>query len=304
AGWGEFFHNYFVYKDLINDEAPHTPHNFPLTLGSQCGLTAFLFSCLLILLPFVIGFLLLKKQGTMYRETPEEKEDYILKLGLVTGFSSWFFHCLCEIDYETPGSFCTAAAVAFLIMNSKDMERFFPRFSFAVLEEKKYFGKLKFALFFFFILFSLGILAWIGWKAPVLISGEMAFDRLFTGVNPHFGRLGEKMVQPEEAARLFQETVKRIPRSPFPWDTVSHYVAAMGPDHAYDAIALVEEARKRSPRRASYYYRQSQAYRRLGNIPKAVEMLKKAQQCSPKNPEYFDEEQNWNIRYEDSGSLW
>ena len=156
----------------------------------------------------------------------------------------------------------------------------------------------------FFLLSVLGILAWISWKSPSLITAEMAFDRLFTAVNPHFGRMGEKMAQPEEAQKIFLDTVQRMPRSPFPWDTFSHYVAAMGPLYAEEAIALVDEARKRSPRRASYYFRQSQAYRRLGNLPKAVEMLKKAQQCSPKNPEYFDEEQNWNIRYEDTGSLW
>ena len=112
------------------------------------------------------------------------------------------------------------------------------------------------------------------------------------------------MAQPEEAAKLLQEAVKRMPESPFPWDTASHYVAALGPAYANEAIALVIEAQKRSPKRASYYYRQSLAYRRLGDIPKAVEMLKKARQCSPKNPEYFDERQNWNTRYEDTGSLW
>ncbi|MBO5761087.1 MAG: O-antigen ligase family protein [Lentisphaeria bacterium] len=304
AGWGEFFHNYFIYKDLINDEAPHTPHNFPFTVGSQCGIGAFLISSLLILIPLAVAFLLLKKQGTMQRKTQEEKEQFILSCGLLTGFAAWFFHCLCEIDFETPGSFCTAAAVAFLILNNPDMEKLFPRFSLAFLAEKKYFPKLRIIFSLFFIIFSLGLLFRISWKAPTLITAEMAFDRLFTGVNPHFGRLGEKMAQPEEAAKLLQEAVKRMPESPFPWDTASHYVAALGPAYANEAIALVVEAQKRSPKRASYYYRQSLAYRRLGDIPKAVEMLKKARQCSPKNPEYFDERQNWNTRYEDTGSLW
>lgn len=304
AGWGEFFHNYFIYKDLINDEAPHTPHNFPLTIGSQCGITAFIISCFLILLPFAVGFLLLKKQGASERKTQEEKESFILNCGLVLGFSSWFFHCLCEIDYETPGSFCTAAAIMFLILNNRETDLLFPRFSLSRLAEKKYFTGLKISFILLFALFSMGILAYISWKSPTLIAGEMAFDRLFTGVNPHFGRLGEKMVPPEEALKLLQETVKRIPESPFPWDMASHYVAAMGPSHAYEAIALVVEAQKRSPKRASYYFRQSQAYRRLGNLPKAVEMLRKAQKCSPKNPEYFDENQIWNMRYEDSDSLW
>ena len=304
AGWGEFFHNYFVYKDLINDEAPHTPHDFPLTMGSQCGVVSFLLSCFLILLPFLFGFLLLRKQAAVPEKTPEQQESFLLKFGLVTGFSSWFFHCLCEIDYETPGSFCTAAAVAFLILNSKEQTIFFPRFSFQAFAGRRSFPKWNALLTAFFLLFSLGTLFWISWKAPVLIAGEMAFDKLFTGVNPHFGRTGQPMAAPEEAAKLLKTAVEKLPRSPFPWDTYSHYVAAMGPSHAYEAIALVEEARKRSPRRASYYFRQSLAYRKLGNLPKAVEMLKKAQKYSPKNPDYFDENQQWYIRYEDSDSLW
>lgn len=304
AGWGEFFHNYFVYKDLINDEAPHTPHNFPLTIGSQCGLAGFLLSILLILLPLIVAFLFLKKQGESPRETPEKKEKFILSCGLLTGFGAWFFHSLCEIDFETPGSFCTAAAVILLILTQPDMEKLLPRFSLAFLKEKRYFPELHTLFICLSLVFSLGILSWISWKSPTLIAGEMAFDRLFTGVNPHFGRLGEKMAQPEEAAKLLREAVERMPLSPFPWDTASHYVAALGPAYANEAIALVVEAQKRSPKRASYYYRQSLAYRRLGDMPRAVEMLRKAQKCSPKNPEYFDEIQNWNTRYEDCGCLW
>lgn len=304
TGWGEFFHNYFVYKDLINDEAPHTPHNFPLTIGSQCGIVSFIVAVSILLLPFLVSFFLLKKAASEKRVTQEERENFILKVGLTTGFSAWCFHSLCEIDFETPACFCTAAAVAFIILSDRKTNELLPSFSLEAFSVKKYFMAVKIFSIAFFLLSVLGILAWISWKSPSLITAEMAFDRLFTAVNPHFGRMGEKMAQPEEAQKIFLDTVQRMPRSPFPWDTFSHYVAAMGPLYAEEAIALVDEARKRSPRRASYYFRQSQAYRRLGNLPKAVEMLKKAQQCSPKNPEYFDEEQNWNIRYEDTGSLW
>ena len=304
TGWGEFFHNYFVYKDLINDEAPHTPHNFPLTIGSQCGIISFIIAVLILLLPFLVSFFLLKRSVAEKKVTQEEQESFILKVGLTTGFSAWCFHSLCEIDFETPACFCTAAAVAFVILSDRKTAELLPVFSLETLSAKKYFRAVKITGIAFFLLSVLGILAWISWKSPHLITAEMAFDRLFTAVNPHFGRMGEKMAQPEEAQKIFQETIQRMPLSPFPWDTFSHYVAAMGPLYAEQAVALVVEAEKRSPKRASYYYRQSLAYRRLGNLPKAVEMLRKAQKCSPKNPEYFDENQKWNTSYEDTGSLW
>ena len=304
TGWGEFFHNYFVYKDLINDEAPHTPHNFPLTVGSQCGIISFVVAFLILLLPFLVSFFLLKRAASEKRVTQEDRESFILKTGLTTGFSAWCFHSLCEIDFETPACFCSAAAIAFVILSDRKTGEMLSISFLSAFAEKKYFRAVKVSCIVFFLLSALGILTWISWKSPRLITAEMAFDRLFTAVNPHFGRMGEKMAQPEEAQKIFLDTIQRMPFSPFPWDTFSHYVAAMGPLYAEQAIALVEEARKRSPRRASYYYRQSQAYRRLGNLPKAVEMLRKAQKCSPKNPEYFDEEQKWDVRYEDTGSLW
>lgn len=303
AGWGEFFHNYFIYKDLINDEAPHTPHNFPLTLGSQCGIFSFLIACFLLLLPFLMSFLLLKKAAAKQNKTPQEKENFILLFGLTMGFSAWCFHSLCEIDYETPGSFCTAAGIAFLILSNGKTQEFQGGFL-SLLSTKMYGKKVKRFCTVFFLLSLLGILSWISWKSPTLITAEMAFDKLFTGVNPHFGRIGEAMADPEKAQRLFQETVKRMPLSPFPWDTISHYVASLGPAYADQAIALVAEAGKRSPKRASYYFRQSLAYRRLGNMHKAVEMLRKAQKCSPKNPEYFDDNQIWYQTFESTGSLW
>ena len=42
TGWGDFFHDYTKIKKIDSAEAPHTPHNFLLALGSQCGFPGFL----------------------------------------------------------------------------------------------------------------------------------------------------------------------------------------------------------------------------------------------------------------------
>ncbi|MCI6288166.1 MAG: O-antigen ligase family protein, partial [Lentisphaeria bacterium] len=63
AGWGEFLNDYLILKNVVNDEAPHSPHNFMLTLGSQCGIPAFLVSCLLLALPLIAALLLLSRRS-------------------------------------------------------------------------------------------------------------------------------------------------------------------------------------------------------------------------------------------------
>ena len=96
AGWGEFLNDYLILKNVVNDEAPHSPHNFVLTLGSQCGIPAFLISCILLALPLIAALLLLSRRS-------REKELSFPDTCFVWGLGAWTFHSMLELNYETPG---------------------------------------------------------------------------------------------------------------------------------------------------------------------------------------------------------
>ena len=280
AGWGEFFHEYLLYKDLVNDEAPHGPHNFLLALGSQAGVYAFLLAAVLLLLPCAAALFVL------YRtlRTDENQNGGIMQCGMTLGIISWTVHAMIELDYETPGAAATAIALGSLILVSKEADQFLkipvPR----TAKEEKTVKALS-------LLISAGLILYPCLELPRIVAAEMAYEKLHSATDVRFGtpRAGGNPVTPDDVARMLRECVRIAPESPFPYAAASNYYLALGPLYADEGIALLEEAIRRAPKRAGYYYRK---YRILRPLPhraaEAAEALKKAQELSPKNPEYFN----------------
>lgn len=279
AGWGEFFHEYLIYKDLINDEAPHGPHNFILAAGSQAGTGAFLISGILLLIPLAAALYLFHKASV----SGDDADDRIMKCGMTLAIVSWTFHSMIELNYETPGSTATAIALGSLILVAKGADRIV---SLPVPETA---GKKKLCSM-LFLLISAGLVLYPALKLPQAVAGEMCYERLHSSTDVRFGtpRKGNPPT-PDEVMRMLQDCVRITPDSPFPYAAASSYYLTLGPFYVNESLSLLDEAIKRAPKRAGYYYRKYLILRHLpGRAAEAEQALKKAQELSPKNPEYFD----------------
>lgn len=282
AGWGEFFHEYLVYKDLVNDEAPHGPHNFLLALGSQSGVCAFLLAGILLLIPCAAALILFYKS---LRTEPAEADEKIIHCGMAIAVVSWTVHAMIELDYETPGATATAIALGSLILASKGADRIL---KLPLPETPKGVSVLNLL----FLLISAGLIVYPALKLPQVVAAEMAYEKLHSATDVRFGtpQKGTSPVTPDDVARMLRTCTQIAPKSPFPYAAASSYYLALGPFSFSEGLSLLDEAIARAPKRAGYYYRK---YQLLKHIPDrsgdAAQALKKAQTFSPKNPYYAQE---------------
>ncbi|MBP3394774.1 MAG: hypothetical protein J6M38_09665, partial [Lentisphaeria bacterium] len=193
------------------------------------------------------------------------------------------FHSMIELNYETPGSTATAIALGSLILVAKGADRIV---SLPVPETA---GKKKLCSM-LFLLISAGLILYPALKLPQAVAGEMCYERLHSSTDVRFGtpRKGNPPT-PDEVMRMLQDCARITPDSPFPYAAASSYYLTLGPFYVNESLSLLDEAIKRAPKRAGYYYRKYLILRHLpGRAAEAEQALKKAQELSPKNPEYFD----------------
>lgn len=271
AGWGEFLNDYLILKNVVNDEAPHSPHNFVLTLGSQCGIPAFLVSCLLLALPLIAALLLLSRRS-------REKELSFPDTCFVWGLGAWTFHSMLELNYETPGALALAVLISLLVLGNADP---LPRLAAPAgirLDSHGFRVTYLFAV--------LAVMIAVHWLSPIVIRAEMNYDVLHSAADPRFA--ADPMKERPSPAEIMDMLKRCDSRSPFPFSSASSYYLSLGPYYADNALELLDKAIERAPKRAAYRYRQ---YRILKNLPgraaDAEAALQKARELSPKNPVYY-----------------
>ena len=92
----------------------------------------------------------------------------------------------------------------------------------------------------------------------------------------------------QEPAAVRDALAKCDPRSPFPFAEVSSYYLTKGPYYVADALTMLDEAIKRTPKRSAYHHRKYRIYSMLpGRAQEAEAALMKARELSPKNPQYY-----------------
>ncbi len=271
AGWGEFFNDYLLLKNLVNDEAPHSPHNFVLTLGSQCGIFAFLMASAVLLFPLA---------AAVYRFSGSGKDDpnRPLKAGLLFGLGAWTFHSMLELNYETPASAGLAAFLSVLVLSIPTGIPWTVR-----IPEKFFAGKFSTAVF---LLTAAAISVVALLMSPRVTSAEMNYDLLYTSTDRRFAPDPSK---PPPDVQTVRDMLSRCEkRSPFPYSAASTYLLQQGPYYVDDGLALLDEAIRLSPKRSAFYYRKYRILQMLpGRAAEAEKNLEKARALSPKNPQYY-----------------
>jgi len=272
VGWGEFLNDYLILKNVVNDETPHSPHNFILTLGSQCGIPALVLTALLLALPVVAALVLLSRKCRT-----ESSANCAMEMAFVWGIGGWTVHSMTELNYETPGSVGMALMLSVLVLSCCRLP-LLDRVS-AMLADPP---AAKTA---FLIASALSVGVTLLYLPP-LIRAEMNYDALHSMTDPRFS-------SPASAGRIDPAVVRDAlvrcdSRSPFPYASASAYFLSLGPYHTADALDLLEDAIKRTPRRSAYYFRKYRILRMLpGRKDEADQALSKARELSPKNPQYY-----------------
>lgn len=273
AGWGEFLNDYLLLKNVVNDEAPHAPHNFALALGAQCGVPAFLIAMALLALPLLAAMVLLAE-----KQRREDAAGYALELGLLWGLGAWTLHSMMELNYETPGSLALAIALALLVLYRK---RDWP-----LPDQPDGKRTTPFAVPVLFLLLCGGAAALtLPWSRCV-IKAEMAYDVLDSATDPRFSSDPLKARPAPAEVEKMLNACNRL--SPFPFAAASSYYLTLGPQYVPAALALLDKAIRRAPKRAAYYYRKYRILKMLpGRENEAERFLRQARKLSPKNPRYY-----------------
>lgn len=267
TGWGDFFHDFQIMKLIEDREAPHTPHNFPLLYGSQCGLLSFLTACFLLLYPVIL----------LLRHLRKNPGQDLLNYGLLTAICIAGMDYQLEISYETPAFLCTWAILTLCTFYKMD-PCYFP--------EPRTIPAGRYILL-------ISILAALpcGYLEYRQMYSEMKFNEFHELMNPRYSRdlaLSQKtftLPPPGRVLKHFRSTTEHAPHNPFPWMMMSDYLAAQG--DIYNAKGYANKAISLSPRRAAFYLRRARLiYRETGSVEKAAADLKKTRELFPMNQDY------------------
>ncbi len=272
VGWGGFFHDYMRLKLLVNDEAPHTPHNFALLMGSQCGVLGLLLALALLALPITLGC------AASWRRA---KANGGIRVGLdeilLFGYCAWALHTLNEVDFETPGLTCVAIAIGSSIIC---------RAGIWGVDAKSAAWKMEKPLRVAFTLLSAGILVGALLFGRTLLESDIAYANLQSHTDFRFMTRDEiEKLDPGKASEAFRRCLELSPKSPFPYAAMADYY--IGLRRLDDAVPLLREAIARSPKRASFHFKLFTILRlNPSTWDEAAEELRKARTLFPGNPAY------------------
>ena len=265
-------------KLLVDNEAPHTPHNMISLFGSQCGSLAFLNAAALLLLPLIFLFRRLRKE-------PPRPGD-ILPFALFCSIAAASADFMFEITYESPAFLCTYAIVVLLA---------FQRESPSAKAEPSGGAADRSARRTLVLRFGLAAFALLSAAASFLMMrSEQAFAEFQEALDPRYSRT--YMADPgsfrppshDKVIRLLKRAVSRGPYNPFPWATAAGYMA-----HLHDYVAaeqFIDEAIRRSPQRSSFYLRRAKIRHAAKADPALVKAdLDKTRELFPMSRMYRDD---------------
>lgn len=269
AGWGDFFHGYLRLRLWEDAEGSHSPHNFLLFFGAQCGVAGFLAAFAVWLFPVWNALRAARRlrwnDATGFRAFAPSFAVLTLSLDL-----------LLEIGIETPASATTLAVLALLAQEDSGAAsvRLLPAApgwsKAAVLT-----GGCAFAIAAF-------LLAYKEFRS------EKAQSELFYALDPAFSLEADfRPPPPDRVAMLLERTRRDAPHAPFPLAKAAGYCLAIG--RADAAVSLLNEAERLSPENPALRLFRAQAMFRAngGRMTDAIRReLALVREAAPKNPDW------------------
>ncbi len=269
SGWGDFFHDYFRLRLWEDSEGSHSPHNFLLFFGAQCGVVGFLAAFAVWLFPVWNALRAARRlrwnDAAGFRAFAASFAVLTLSLDL-----------LLEIGIETPASATTLAVLALLAQEESDSApvRLFPA---APLWSKA--AILTGGCAFAFV-------------SIVLVHKEFRSEKaqsdLFYALDPAFSLEADfQPPPPDRVAVLLERTRRDAPHAPFPLAKAAGYCLAIG--RADAAVSLLNEAERLSPENPALRLFRTQAMFQAngGRMTEEIRReLARVREAAPKNPDW------------------
>ncbi len=249
-GLGEFFPNYLRIKPPDAEET-RLVHNLFLHFLSQCGLLGGVAALFFLIQPLIIWWS--HKTKRLLCSIPE------FCFAVLIGYGAWMWHSLTDFNIQITGSLFIAAILPVLILSGTTKGK----------NDNKTGKTISISLFF---------LAITGLSSIGRISGEKAYQQLY---NKQFNPISAHALTNE-----VQAISKKMPYSPYPWDILGK--KALSQSQIDLAIYAFEEAKKRTPHRASYYGFSAHCLLLKGNLPEALKNINTALQWYPHKRDYLN----------------
>ena len=269
TGWGDFFHDYMHIKLFMTDEAPHSPHGMILAFAAQCGILGLLVSLGAIFYPVVAGI------AKVYR-LRDRLMPISLPVAILIGWCAWALHCQLDINIHVSGTIATALVMIIIMGLPEDGEKA----EIKLLARKPLF----LTVWYLMLVCVLGFSIYGGYR---VLRHDIAFNRL----NQLFDfRTGMKSredylkIPPYEVEKLLKDCAELSPQSAYPWAAAAGFMFNRG--YLADSERLYREAAKRSPERASFYFRMFLLLYAMQRFDEADYYLKKTKELFPNHEQY------------------
>lgn len=254
AGWGDFFHSYTYLKKFLTTEAPHDPHNFIISMGSQAGIFAMITAALIILIPILLVFNKLNK-------FPSKEKFKTMEFSMLLGFAAWSIHSFMDINFQIPGT--TATAIILCIIMTKNDSPFYCRKEILIVLKS------------IFLLIALGII----FSGCYRLRGEYYLSKLSNICWPQFSSSNSTNINITDAEKLLKATIKSAPYSPFAWAAFGSFAIKNKMEEL--AELCFTNAISLSPRRASFYYNLAMIQLETGKMGYAIRNMEIAAELFP-----------------------
>lgn len=270
-GWGGFQRQFMKMKWILDAEAPASPHNFPLSFGSQCGIFGFLLACIILGMAFYVLFRHLSK-GSL-RENFENSR--LIGTLSFAGVCGWGIHSLQEVLYETPGAVIPFGVIVILAFAQIP----------AASQEDKMPSSEKKQILFLCLTLCYGV-------AALYLSGKtLLFDSSLAALNDMTDyRMIPKekliLINDSDVASVFEKARNFKPDSPFPYLSVSDFAAAKGDFGT--ALSMTRKAAELDPFSSGYQQRLYKMLKYIGQEKEAEIHLRRAAELFPMNPDLQD----------------
>ena len=269
TGWGDFLHDYAIFRLWRDKEAAHSPHNMIMLFGSQCGVAGFLAALAVLTYPVVEACRQIRR--TDWRSLKDV-------FALVPAFSCLILSAgtLLDIGFETTAYAGVLIAFSLLVLmrdaspESPDQRRNpSPRIVAILL-----------------MLFAATVFRF-SWS---VFQEEKTYSALLGELNPEYSFEHQNdpgYIPPLAKVQiLLKEAVKAAPESPFPWNAAADYMFATG--ETKKAMTCIDQTVELDPLQSAHYVKRARMNYWLAgmNVTDAVKKdLATARRLAPKNPE-------------------
>ena len=270
TGWGDFLHDYAVFRLWRDKEAAHSPHNVVMLFGSQCGVAGFLAALAVLVYPVVEACRQIRR--TDWRNLKDV-------FAIVPAFSCLVLSAgtLLDIGFETTAYSCVLIAFSMLVL-MRDAPRTAPFVC------RKPFHWAAVVLILLFGANSYGL-------SNIVFQAEKTYSALIAELNPEYSFEHQNdpgYVPPlDRVQSLLREAVKAsFMDSPFPWNAAADYMFMTG--ETKKAMTCLNQTIELDPLQSSHYVKRARMNYLLAgmNVTDAVKKdLATARRLAPKNPE-------------------